>query len=192
MLEHVEREADRIARLRKQMRRQDELRFQDPDHRTLSETVYAMLVWKRKAWRYVTHTRGKITPKRILNLRQKFRRKISDVDIVRLLDLRVYRASGAGSPPAATRKVSKAAPKESAAPLSLVLPKRRRPIKTDKRWGRCWTCTKRSAWRLAFTIRGRRVIRNCCTKHAWYEQRIPAYAKQVVVIQRVLEKRRSA
>lgn len=186
-------EKERLKRLRKEMREQDEQRFQDPEYRTPAETIFALLVWKNRKWKFISHTHGRITPKRVSQLRRKFRRQISDDSIVRLLDLRAYRASGGGSAPQApprsvrtTRLV-----KQTAKVVEAVQVKRRR-IPSSTRWGKCWKCSRRSLWYVAFTHRGRRVLRKCCTRHAWRDQHLPPAAKCVVVVQRRTDVRLAA
>lgn len=186
-MDYAQQEAERIARLRAQMRQQDERRFEDPDFRTQADTVYALLLWqpKGKRWKFISHTHGKITPKRISQLRRKFRRQISEDSIVRLVDLRAYRANGGGSAPQAPPRSVRATrlAKQTAKVIeSLVV--RRKLIRPDKRWGKCWKCSHKSVYYLAFTSRGKRIIRKCCRKHAWYQQHLPPVAKCVVVVQR--------
>ncbi len=180
-------EEERLKRLRKEMREQDERRFQDPDTRSSTETIYVLLVWRRKRWVFISHTHGRITPKRVSQLRRKFRRQIPEDSILRLLDVRVYRASGAGAPPQVPPRSKRPArlAQQSVAAAQAVIVKRRR-IPSSTKWGRCWKCSHRSLWYVAFTSRSRRILRKCCTRHAWHDQHLPSQAKCVVVVQRQL------
>lgn len=197
MTQAVSAEEARLLRLRRQMREQDERRFMDPTKEPDRPDTYVMFAWQRRKWIYITVLRGKVTPKRIARLRHKYRKRVAENEVVRVVELRVARMlGGAGAaplaPPPSVRPSRLAKRNARIAKEQPVRVKHRRP-NTDKHLSKCEyrkrgkRCSFRAPWFIGYTDvqhARRRIVRKRCARHAWDNRFLPPHAEQVVRVAR--------
>jgi hypothetical protein len=191
-------EEERLRRIRRQMQEQDAAKYLDPTRPMDRPDIYAMYAWRHSGWRWITVLRGKITPKRIARLRHKYRKRVKDTDVVRIVEMRVVRSLGPGAPPQlpprSKRPQRLAKANRQLAQRVVVAPRRR--TRTDPRLSKCEhrasgkRCSFRAPWCIGYTDTRtrRRVVRKRCGRHAWDDRFLPPHAKEVVRVARTVRR----
>lgn len=98
-LDFARADRERIDRIRKQMREQDKLKHADPTVEEGAERIYIIFAKKPRGrtWKMVTWKRGRMSVRRLRNLRKRARyaKRIGGPDaLLRAIDVRLLRRAG--------------------------------------------------------------------------------------------------